>query len=176
MKTNIALIGFMGAGKSAVGIILAERLKKKYVEVDSRIAGEAGKTIPQIFNEEGEIGFREREIEAIKTIACGKNQVIDCGGGVVLNRINIDRLKQDAVIVWLTASPADIFKRIAGHSKGRPVLKGNVRKSEIRSLMRFRQPFFERAADIEVDTSGLALESVADRIADELRKNAEFYS
>ncbi len=65
----------------------------------------AGKSIPQIFQEDGEIAFRELEIEVIKEIASKENLVIDCGGGVVLNKINIDRLKQNAIIVWLTASP-----------------------------------------------------------------------
>ena len=80
--------------------------------MDSLIDEKAGKSIPRIFQEDGEIAFREMEIEVIKEIASRKNQVIDCGGGVVLNKINIDRLKQNAVIVWLTASPSDILKRL----------------------------------------------------------------
>jgi shikimate kinase len=88
----------MGTGKSTVGKILATRLKKKYVEVDKLIVASAGKSIPQIFDEEGETGFRERELETIKKIAFNKNQIVDCGGGAVLNRINIDRLKEKAVV------------------------------------------------------------------------------
>ena len=126
MKSNVALIGFMGVGKSAVGKALAERLGKKYVEVDSLIVQKAGKSITQIFQEEGEIAFRELEIEVIKEIALKKNQVIDCGGGVVLNKINIDRLKQNAVIIWLTASPEVILKRTTLDGDVRPLLKGKI--------------------------------------------------
>jgi shikimate kinase len=170
MKTNIALIGFMGTGKSATGKILARILKKKYVEVDFLITQEAGKSIPQIFNDEGEIGFRDKEINVIKIIACRENQLIDCGGGVVLNRINIDRLKQDAVIVWLTASPDEILRRIAPEREGRPLMKGKVKKSEIRSLLNFRKPFYERSADLVIDTSNLSIEMVASRIIRELQE------
>jgi hypothetical protein len=87
MKTSVALIGFMGTGKSAVGAVLAERLGKKFIEVDYLIEQKGGKPIPQIFEDEGEITFRELEIETIKQIAGRSNQVIACGGGAVLNRI-----------------------------------------------------------------------------------------
>ena len=97
MKTSVALIGFMGVGKSAVGEELAARLGKKLVRVDALIESKAGKSIPRIFEEEGETTFREREIEVIKEIAAEKDQVIDCGGGVVLNRINIDRWLVDII-------------------------------------------------------------------------------
>ena len=75
------------------------------------IEQKAGKTIPEIFREDGEIAFRELEIEVSKEAAEEKNAVIDCGGGVVLNKINIDRLRKDTVIVYLTASPGVILKR-----------------------------------------------------------------
>jgi shikimate kinase len=106
----------MGVGKTVAGRVLAERLRKKLVEVDSLIAQRAGKTIPQIFREDGEIVFRELEIAVIKEVSAKSNQVIDCGGGVVLNKINIDRLKQSAVVFWLLCFsrrdiPADEVRR-----------------------------------------------------------------
>jgi shikimate kinase len=103
MKTNIALIGFMGTGKTAVGRLLAEKLNKKFLEQDSLIEQKAGKSIPEIFRQNGEISFRELEIAATKEIAREQNAVIACGGGVVLNKINIDRLKESSVVVYLTA-------------------------------------------------------------------------
>jgi shikimate kinase len=174
MKNNVALIGFMGVGKSAVGKVLAERLEKTLIEVDFLIVRKAGKSIPQIFREDGEIAFRELEIEVIKDIAKGVNQVIACGGGVVLNKINIDRLKQNSVIVWLTASPEVIAERIAYDREGRPLLQGKNTLSHIRSLLNFRKPYYKRSADFEVDTSNLEIDSIIKQIVDKLKENADF--
>lgn len=174
MKTSIALIGFMGVGKSAVGKALSERLGKTLVEVDSLIVREAGKSISRIFQDDGEIAFREMEIQAIKAIASGKDQVVACGGGAVLNRINIDRLKKEAVIVWLKASPEAVFSRVAKDGEDRPLLRGKNSIPEIRSLLKFRQPFYERAADIEVNTAGLEIARVVEKIISELKAFADF--
>src|SRR3990172_5812841 len=122
MKTGIALIGFMGTGKTAVGKILAAKLGKKFIEVDEVIEKMAGKSIPQIFRGGGEIGFRELEIEAIRRVAAKKNSVLSCGGGVVLNKINIDRLAAEYIIILLTASPSVILRRLAKDKGLRPLL------------------------------------------------------
>jgi shikimate kinase len=175
MKTNVAVIGFMGVGKTAASKGLAEQLGKKLVEADSLIVQRAGKSIPQIFREDGEIAFRELEIEVIKEVADRENQIIDCGGGVVLNKINIDRLKQKAVIVWLTASAEVIVRRTRLDGNGRPLLMGKNGIPEINSLLQFRQPFYEIAADIKVDTSELDLKSLVEQIIEKLKKHADFY-
>jgi shikimate kinase len=171
MKSNLALIGFMGVGKSAVGRILAAALNKTFVEADSMIERKAGKSIPEIFKEGGEIRFRELEIEAFKEIALQKNQVIACGGGVVLNRINIDRLKQDSWIVWLTASAETIVKRTGLNGERRPLLKGLAKAAEIQSLIDYRQPFYERAADFAVDTTDVDIQGAARQITAILRQH-----
>jgi shikimate kinase len=173
-KSNVALIGFMGVGKSAVGKALAERLGQKLVEVDSFIIQKAGKSIPQIF-QDGEIAFREMEIEAVKEIAGGKDQVIACGGGVVLNKINIDRLKQDAVIVWLTATPGVILKRTRSDGAVRPLIKNDTDLAGIRDMLSYRKPYYQRAADLEVDTSHDAVEEVVDQIIVKLKEYASNY-
>ena len=90
MKTNIALVGFMGVGKTAVGEALAKKLDRKFVELDLLIEQRAGKPIPEIFQQDGEVAFRELEIEVTKEVSRDKNLVIACGGGLVLNKINID--------------------------------------------------------------------------------------
>lgn len=174
MKSSIALIGFMGVGKTAVAQVLAMRLCKTFVELDGLIELKAGKSIPEIFQEDGEVAFRELEIEAVKEIAGNKNLVIACGGGVVLNKINIDRLKQEAVIVWLTASPGVIMKRTSQDGEGRPVLWGIRTVSDIQSLLSFRKPFYERAADIKIDASRLGVDAVAEQIIVKLREYEGF--
>jgi len=170
MKTSIALIGFMGAGKTVVGEALAQKLGKEFIELDALIEQRAGKTIPEIFRQDGEIAFREREIEAVKEVSGKKNAVIACGGGVVLNQINIDRLRKESLIVYLKASPGVILRRTAKDENERPLLKAADRASEIRRLLQFRKPFYERAADITIDTSRLDVESVAEEIIAKLKE------
>ena len=164
MKSSIALIGFMGTGKTVVGKMLAEKLHKEFIELDAEIEKKAGKSIPDIFREGGEIRFRELEIEVTGEITGKKNAVIACGGGIVLNTINIFRLKQECVIVCLTASPEVILKRISGDKNNRPLLTVADRKKQIKELLDFRRPFYERAAEITIDTSGIDAPGVVKKI------------
>jgi shikimate kinase len=192
MKANIALIGFMGAGKTAVGKVLAKRLGKEFVELDLLIEQRTGKSIPEIFQQDGEVAFRELEIELTREVSRGKNLVIACGGGIVLNRINIDRLKNESIIVYLVASPRVLLRRVSGSGEKRPLLKTSNRGGDeprhydldarspldrsIQELLRFRKPFYDRAADIRIDTSKLDIDCVAERIIVELKKNESFNS
>ena len=174
MKSNIALIGFMGAGKTAVGKALAEKLGKKFVEMDSLIEQKAGKSIPEIFQQDGEVAFRELEIEVTKEVAKKNNAVIACGGGLVLNKINIDRLRESSTIVYLTASPRVILKRVSGEEGQRPLLEVDNPTLTISELLRFRKPFYDRAADIKVNTSKLDINAVAEQIIEKLREDESF--
>ena len=174
MKTNIALIGFMGAGKTAVGEALAQRLNRPLIEVDAVIEQMSGKSIPAIFHDDGEIRFRELEIEAVKKAAAGEKQVIACGGGVVLNTINIARLKKNGVVINLTASPGIILKRTSGDKNGRPLLAVPQPAAQITELLKFRKPFYDRAADFAVSTSKLAIDAVAEKIIDRLNNYEGF--
>ncbi|MHA1146318.1 MAG: shikimate kinase [Candidatus Helarchaeota archaeon] len=172
MKTNIALIGFMGTGKTHIGKLLAEKLKKKFIETDKIIEELAGKTIPAIFAEDGEIRFREYEIEACKSVAKQKNVVIACGGGVVLNKINIDYLKQDGVVFCLEATPHTILERTMKDGKeSRPLLNNPDPEKSIRDLLEFRAPFYSAAADYKVDTNRSSEEIISEiiRIFEEIR-------
>jgi len=174
MKTNVALIGFMGAGKTSVGKAQAARLGMEFVEMDDLIEQAAGKPIPDIFRDASEIGFREIEIEVTKQAAKETGRVIACGGGAVLNKINIDRLRETSRTVYLTASPAAVLRRTAGDPTERPLLKVDNPKQRIRELMAERRPFYERAADITVHTSLLTPEGVADEIIARLRQDEDF--
>ena len=174
MKTSIALIGFMGTGKTVVGKLLAEKLGKEFIELDALIEKKAGKSIPEIFRQDGEIRFRELEIEVTREVADKENAVIACGGGIVLNKINIDRLKRTCAIVCLTASPAVILKRTSGDKDGRPLLAVTERVQQIKELMKFRRPFYERSAEITVNTSRMNADSVAGKIIEILRENESY--
>ena len=175
MKTNIALIGFMGTGKSAVGQVLARKLKRKFIELDAVIEQIAGKSIPDIFQQDGENAFRELEIQATKDIAQSKRSVIACGGGAVLNRINIDRLKEGAVIVYLSASPGVILKRTSRDQNVRPLLSVPDQAARIKELLKFRRPFYERAADIKINTSRLDINAVVAQIIEGLKEDESLH-
>ncbi len=164
----------MGTGKTAVGQILAKRLNRRLLEVDSIIERMAGKSISDIFRDDGEITFRELEIEAIKKAAAGKKQVIACGGGAVLNTINIDRLRETGIIINLAASPETILKRTSPNAGSRPLLNVKQTSERITELMKFRKPFYDRASDFTVRTSKLSLETIADKIIDRLKNDEGF--
>jgi shikimate kinase len=174
MKSSIALIGFMGTGKTVVGKLLAQQLGKDFIELDALIEKRAGKSIPEIFRQDGEMKFRELEIDITKGIAMKENTVIACGGGIVLNNINIDRLRLECVIICLTASPSIILKRTSTDRDGRPLLAVSDRLQQIKELLKFRRPFYKRAADIIVNTSQLRPETVVRVIVEELRKYENF--
>ena len=152
-KSNIALIGFMGTGKTIIGEKLAKVLKMNFIELDKFIETLAGKNIPKIFKEDGEIKFREYEIEACKRISNKENLVIACGGGVVLNKINIDYLKQNAIIICLVASPLVIYERTMKDGKEkRPLLSNLNPMKSIKDLLEFRAPFYKAAAQYTINT------------------------
>jgi shikimate kinase len=167
MKTNIALIGFMGAGKSVVGKALAGILGREFVELDDLIVRRAGKPITRIFTEEGEIGFRELEIAVTREVAAKEHQIIATGGGIILNRINIDRLRESGTIIYLRVSPLEILKRTAGDG-GRPLLNTPEREKRIKELLSLRKPLYEQAADMIVNTSRRRIEAVIEEILEKL--------
>ena len=174
MKTNIALIGYKGTGKTVVGQLLAEKLNREFLELDWIIEEQAEKKISDIFKAGGEITFREYEIEATKNVVREKNAVIACGGGIVLNKINIDRLRENGITVYLTASPEVILERVSGEKGQRPLLEVEDQLETIKEMLEFRKPFYERAADITVDTSELSIDEVVKKIIKELKANEGF--
>ncbi len=174
MKTNIALIGFMGVGKTAVGKALAEKLGRSFVELDLLIEQKVGKSILDIFQQDGEMAFRELEIEVTEEVSKDKKLVIACGGGIVLNTINIERLRKSSRMVYLTASPRVILKRVADEEGQRPLLEVDSPALAIREMLSFRKPFYERAADITINTSKLDINAVAEQIIGKLKNDESF--
>ncbi len=167
-KRNIALIGFMGAGKSSVGRALARKLHKRYVELDTLIEKRSGKSIRDIFASQGEPAFRRLETELTAEVAKGKNQVIACGGGAILNPQNTDNLKENSTIVYLESSLEVILQRTAG-SQARPLLKNTDREGAVRKLLEMRLPLYQKAADITIDTSDMSIDEAVQRITEELQ-------
>ncbi|MBI5355369.1 MAG: shikimate kinase [Candidatus Aenigmarchaeota archaeon] len=152
----ISLIGFMGAGKSAVGKKLSKRLGITLIETDKEIEKRHG-SIDRIFSEMGEKHFRKLESQIIRKIPA--NCIISAGGGAVLDKSNVAVLRRNLVI-WLRASPKEIWKRTKGK---RPLLKGKF--SNISKLLRKREKLYFNASDVIIDTDGRTAKSVADGIA-----------
>ncbi|MGQ4873261.1 MAG: shikimate kinase [Promethearchaeia archaeon] len=166
-KDSIALIGFMATGKTTIGKELVKRLGNDYIfiETDQLIVEKAGKTIPEIFAEEGEIKFREYEISACKMASEFRKAVISCGGGVVLNKINIDYLKKNCYIILLKATVDEIYKRaLKDKIESRPIINKEDPRSEIEKVLNFREPFYESAAEIIIDTTGKKVEEIVNEI------------
>ncbi|MBN1801357.1 MAG: shikimate kinase [Candidatus Lokiarchaeota archaeon] len=167
VKDSIALIGFMATGKSTIGKILVEKIGKDYsfIETDQLIVKDAGKSIPSIFSEDGEIRFREYEIAACKKASEMTHVVVSCGGGVILNKINIDYLKRSCHIVLLTASTREIYDRAMKDGKeSRPVINKKDPKTEIENVLNFRRPFYQAAAEIIIETTGRTIEDITSEI------------
>ncbi|MFX1346284.1 MAG: shikimate kinase [Promethearchaeota archaeon] len=166
-KNCIALIGFMATGKTTVGKYLADCLGDvyKFIETDQIIIEMAGKSIPRIFSEEGEKKFREYEIEACKKVSNLNNVIISCGGGVVLNKINIDNLKKKCHIVLLEATIEEIYRRaIKDGKETRPIINKEDPKKEIEEVLNYRKPFYKEAAEISIETTGKNIEMVVKEI------------
>jgi shikimate kinase len=141
---NIALCGFMGTGKSAVGRLVAEQLHFAFLDTDTVIEARAGKPIAQIFAEQGEAGFRELEKRIVKELALRDRTVIATGGGLVVSPENMASLKQHAYVVCLWASAETIYSRVKNQTH-RPLLKDPDPLEKIRRLLAERAPFYKQA-------------------------------
>lgn len=168
MKSNIALIGFMGSGKSAAGSVLAAALNMDFVDLDVLIEKKTGHSIADIFASEGENAFREMETDALQEISLRKRTVISCGGGIILKSSNTLLLKQSALIVYLKVRADAVIQRLAGSDIRRPLLETSDPARSIKELLASRKRLYEAAADITVDTSGLTVDQVVHKIKSEI--------
>ncbi|UCE87893.1 MAG: shikimate kinase [Deltaproteobacteria bacterium] len=158
----------MGAGKSAAGARLAQRLGREFVDLDAELERSAGRGIAEIFDAEGEEGFRARERAAIESVA-GKPAVVALGGGAIAQPGMSERLAASGTVVYLRARPETLLERV-GDAAGRPLLEGldrEQRRLRIRALLARREPAY-RSARIVVDTDGRSVDEVADSLAREL--------
>lgn len=148
---NLAIVGFMGTGKSTVGRILAEQLRFRFVDTDELIEGMANKSISRIFQEDGEPVFRDWERQVVLRLEQQKGLVIATGGGLITNVSNLASLKSHALVVCLWASPEAIYERVKNQSH-RPLLQVADPAAKIRELLGKREPFY-RKADVLVNTN-----------------------
>ncbi len=172
-KDSIALIGFMATGKTTVGKTLVKRLGNEYrlIETDQLIIQDFGKSIPEIFAEDGEDKFREYEISVYEKVSKLNKVVISCGGGVILNPKNIVNLRTNCHIILLNASIDEIYSRILKNGKkSRPLMEKEEFLEDIKEILKKRQPLYESAADLVIDTSEMNVKKIVDKIVIDLKQ------
>lgn len=153
----------MGTGKTVVGRRLAAALDREFYDTDAEVEREAGLKIPEIFARYGEPYFRALEARAVVRVCAGAGRVIATGGGAVLNPESAVALRRSGTVVWLTAAPEVIFRRLGGQD-GRPLLPPDAGLERIRELLARREPSYRACAHFAVDTSDLSVDQVVQEI------------
>ena len=166
MADNVILVGFMGAGKSTVGRLVARRLGRCFIEPDDMITAKEGRGIPEIFAERGEAHFRALEDEAVALLALKRGDVIATGGGLPCRDGRPEALRALGTVVWLSGDFDALFARALAAGE-RPMLAGRSR-AEVEALYESRVPYYRRA-HVVVDTTGVGPDQVAARVCRALR-------
>ncbi len=163
---RVVLIGYRGSGKSVVGRLVADRLGLAFVDTDLEIESRGGRSIAEIFAEDGEAGFRQHEREVIADLSRRRAVVIAAGGGAVLDPdTRADWTAADTLVVWLTATPEELARRISGDettADRRPSLTGQSVLEEITEVLQHRESLYRDCQRLTIDTTGRTIEDVAD--------------
>ena len=167
---NIALIGFMGTGKTSVGRLVAEQLRYEYLDTDEVIQSNTGRSITDIFTKDGEAAFRSLEEKMVGELASRKHTVISTGGGLPVNPKNLTSLKTHALVVCLWSSPEKIWERVR-HQGHRPLLHDKNPQAKIRELLAAREPFYKQA-DVLLNTELRSVREVAQQVVHQFRLEA----
>ena len=161
---NIVLIGYRGTGKSTVGQLLAARLGRELVSTDAEIIKRAKRTIPEIVNQEGWEYFRNLESDVCRELASRDKLVIDTGGGAILRTQNVEALKKNGTVFWLTASIETIGKRIGGDDQRPSLTGGKSFVDEIGDVLRERTPNYQTAADHTIVTDDRSINQLVETL------------
>jgi shikimate kinase len=164
---HVFVIGFMGAGKTTVGRLMAEELGVPFVDLDALVEDGAGCTVGQLFQERGEAGFRELESEALASTATLRPSVVACGGGVVLRPGNRELMGALGCVIYLVVTAGEALARI-GDVEGRPLLAAGG-PDVAATLLAARERLYAATANVVVDTTGKGPEAVARQAADALK-------
>jgi shikimate kinase len=167
---NIALIGFMGTGKTSVGWLVADLLRFEYLDTDEVIQSQTGRSITEIFQTDGEPAFRALEEAVVKELADREKIVIATGGGLPVNPNNLASLKKHSLVVCLWSSPEKIWERVR-HQGHRPLLHDKNPQAKIRELLAAREPFYKQA-DVLLNTDLRSVREVAQQAVHQFRLEA----
>jgi shikimate kinase len=163
MVDRLILVGMMGAGKTTVGRLLADRLGWRSLDSDAQIMEDTGHTVPELFAERGEAAFRAEEERVLAEALSGDQPVVvSAAGGVVLSAANRALLTRSGTVVWLRADPGVLAGRV-GDGAGRPLLDDDP-ASSLAALYEVRRPLYDSVAALAVDVDDLTPDEVVDRI------------
>lgn len=171
MKKNIILIGPMGAGKTHIGTIIAENCGFVFYDSDQEIENRNGVPISWIFEQEGETGFRTREMRVIKSLTQLEHIVLATGGGSVIKAKNRHYLKQSGYVIYLKVSVEEQLKRTLPKKSKRPLLAGDNPREILEKLNRIREPLYQEIANITYLTDHFKPADLAKKILKDLAKN-----
>ena len=170
-ERNLVLTGFMGSGKTSVGVRLSYRMRMSVEDTDKLIERREGRSISEIFAVEGEAYFRRRETELLEELSRkeGSARIYSVGGGTPVNPKNRQLLKRLGTVVWLRIRPETVYRRLKGDTV-RPLLQCENPLSRIRELIDSREEAYATCADITVDVDGIETEEILTKIEEELKK------
>lgn len=164
MKDNIILTGFMGCGKTSVGIRLSYALKRTMTDTDKWIEKKKNMTVSEIFEKYGEPVFRQMETDCIRELTAEQNhQIISTGGGLPMKEENRRLLKKLGRVYYLKVTPETVYERLKEDTT-RPLLQGENPKAKISELLSKRAPLYENGADAIIDVSGKSFEKIIEEI------------
>lgn len=159
---NLALIGFMGTGKSSVGQAVAQQLGLTFLDTDQWIENHSGKSISRLFEEDGEAVFRRWESELVTELGHLRDHVFATGGGLGANPENLQSLKGYSLVVCLWASPEAVWQRVR-HQTHRPLLQGPDAETKVTRLLKEREPVYGQA-DVLINTDHRTVREVAGQV------------
>ncbi len=169
MKDNIILIGFMGCGKTSVGIRLSYRLKQTMIDTDKWIERRQGMSVSEIFATQGEEAFRSMETECLKELLrTVEGQIISVGGGFPMREENHELLKKLGRVFYLSAAPETIYERVKSDTT-RPLLQVADPMGRIRALLKQRAPVYEACADVTLEVSDKTFDEILDQIEQKMK-------
>ena len=171
MFRNLVLVGFMGSGKSSVGRILSSLTGFALVDTDTLVAREAGQSIPAIFKRHGEAYFRALETKILQSLIGRIGLIVATGGGVIAAEENRRLLPQIGPVVWLDASPEQLYQRVK-HSK-RPLLQSADPRQTLEELYHQRESLYREAAAIRIDSDALTHRQTAEAVLAHFQEQAQ---
>lgn len=164
MKDNIILIGFMGCGKTSVGVRLSYQMRRTMIDTDKWIENKQKMTISDIFDTYGEEAFRRMETECLKElIQTAERQIISVGGGLPVREENHRLLKELGKVIYLMVTPETVYLRLK-EDTSRPLLQVEDPLKQICTLMQKRAPVYEACADVIIEVSELSFDEIMNQI------------
>lgn len=167
-QRNLILVGLMGAGKTTIGRLLAKHFERSFVDSDHEIEARTGVRIPVIFELEGEAGFRARESQVLAELVQRENIVLATGGGAVLAPENREVLRENGLVIYLRAQPTDLWHRTQ-HDRNRPLLRTEDPEQRLKDLFTVRDPLYQEAAHMIVETGRQSPHMLAGKLEQQLR-------